>query len=408
MTDRVDSRNVASAAARTFAVAAALAFAASASAKDDAAIEAAKELAKKGEWVKAAERFGDVVAAAQKAGDLQAEQDAADAAESFFDDVPANPSSDAKTPDGKPKASGPSRAAVLAGLMRRLDVARCGACVSAPTLARNVLELATESGDFAPVADAAKVVAAKSASGAAAAVVAKYAEGLKAAAEGRLDDASAALQSAASDAGKAKWFDLAAHVATELAATRLRQNAPDQAVAAIAAAASTIDGSCGVGLTDSWRSMAELRCKSAPPALFNPIDDLAARAKESKNGGSSAGAAGGGSGRTSPIGKLLQNWPKGKPLVAAARKTSGFEISWATKQGAKPVVAFPGGKSQAVEGGVTLGFYGRSVALVRVDLEDDAGVAIGGGEPSPVRAFYLVADGETWSVSREGLVTVGR
>jgi len=64
--------------------------------------------------------------------------------------------------------------------------------------------------------------------------------------------------------------------------------------------------------------------------------------------------------------------------------------------------------SQASEGGVKLGFFGRSVALTSVELADEAGVAISTGSPSPVRAYYLLAEGETWGVSKDGVVTGSR
>jgi hypothetical protein len=391
--------------AKRLAVLALLAAAAGASAKDGAALKDADELAKKKEWVKAAERFGDAVASAQRAGDLQAESDAADALDSFFDGLPEDPAPDAKPPRA------PTRSAVLAATMRKLDASRCGAYVSAPVLARNVLQLATECGDFAAVADAAKVAVAamaKPTSGAAAPVVAKYAEGLTAVAEGRFADAAVTLQSVAADAGKAKWFELEMHASTELAAAWLHQNAPDKAAAAIAATAAQIDDTCGTELPGEWQTMTKLRCVGAPAALAKPIDDLVARANKSTKGGGSASAGGSSGGQVSPIGKLLPTWPNAKPFVSAARKPKGFEISWATKPKDKPLVAFPGKMSQASEGGVKLGFFGRSVALTSVELADEAGVAISAGSPSPVRAFYLLAEGETWGVSKDGVVTISR
>src|SRR5690349_6602679 len=103
-------------------------------------IEDAKALAKQGGLLRAAERFGDAVALAQAAGDLDAEDIAAGALDDFWRQIPSDAPSSA--------ADRPASGAVLAAVMARLDASRCGAMVSAPVLARNILMLAVETGDF--------------------------------------------------------------------------------------------------------------------------------------------------------------------------------------------------------------------------------------------------------------------
>src|SRR5262245_9619954 len=112
-----------------------------------AALEEAKALAAKGDALGAAARFGDAVATAQAAGNLQAEQAAAESFESGFDKLPPDAPGDTK--------DRPTRAAILAAAMKELDANRCGAFVSAPVLARNVLRRATATGEFAEVGGAA-------------------------------------------------------------------------------------------------------------------------------------------------------------------------------------------------------------------------------------------------------------
>jgi hypothetical protein len=377
-----------------------------------AALEEAKALAAKGDALGAAGRFGDVVAAAQAAGDLQAEQAAAEAFESWFDKLPADAAGDTK--------DRPTRAAVLTATLRKLDASRCGAFVSAPVLARNVLRRATETGDFAAVPDAAKVAAAhasKATSGRAAAVVAKYAEGMRAVAEGRFADATAPLDAAAAEAVKAGWIDLAAHACTELAATWLHEKAPDKAAAAVAATVSACETSCGPMFVGEWQTMLAKRAPDGPEGLRKPLDDLMARitaagAGRGSGGSGASGAPGapGGSGpRVSPIGKLLAKLPKGKAFVSTTRSAKGFELRWTTAPDAKPVSAFDeSGVTFLGEGGVWLAFLGRGVALMVVDPVGNRGGFGGTFRLSDARAYYLLAEGETWNVSKDGVVTITR
>jgi hypothetical protein len=69
---------------------------------------------------------------------------------------------------------------------------------------------------------------------------------------------------------------------------------------------------------------------------------------------------------------------------------------------------FAEGEKHANRGGVTLAFSGRGVALRMLDLVGNRGQPGESSEAGSVRAYYLLAEGETWSVSKEGIVTISR
>jgi hypothetical protein len=388
--------------------------AASAAAKDtpQSVLDDAKALAKRGDALKTAERFGDAIALAQAAGDLAAEEAAADETAKFVDD--AYRESLRNQAKGGGTNDAPTQSALLAAILRKLDPVRCGAFVSAPVLARGVLQLATETGDFASVADAAKVAAShgsRATSGRAAAVVAKYADGMRAVADGKYDVAALLLDAACADAGKSGWIDLAAHAGTEAAASWFRAGAADKAAASATSVAALFDGKSHLSVVIRWSKFAHARLAGAPPAVVKPVDDAVAR----YGGAGAPGAPGGRGGKgasagatpISDVGKLLPRLAKGKPFVSVARVAKGMEVRWTTTA-EKPVKEFADGVEIVDEGGVTVALCDRSVALMMIDLEGTRGQPGGRGEPQAVRAFYLLAEGETWNVSKEGVVTITR
>lgn len=379
-------------------------------------LDEAKALSKNGESLKAAGRFGDAVAAAQAAGDLQAEESIAQALEELVRKVEMDAIRRRAQPDASAApADAPSVPALLVAVMRPLDAGRCGAYVSAPVLARNLLLLATESGDFGPVADVAAVAAAharKPASGRAAAVVAKYAEGMRAEADGKFDVAAPLLDTAATDSAKAGWLDLVAHAGTEAAFAWVKAGSPEKAAASMTAAASAVGATPNLNRINGWSGFAKKRLADAPEAVTKPLADLVEKSK-GPNSVSAAGGRGGRGGKAgeepvSDIGKLLPKLAKGKPFVTVKCTPKGLEIHWTTGADEKPVRPFDEMVRIAEAGGVTLALQNRSVALMMVDLKGTRGQPGEASEASQVRAFYLLADGETWSVSKEGIVTIAR
>jgi hypothetical protein len=161
-----------------------------------------------------------------------------------------------------------------------------------------------------------------------------------------------------------------------------------------------------------WKTFADRRLADAPAAVRKPLDDLAEGL-----GGGSVSAAGGAGGRgapagtepTSDIAKYLGTIGGGKPFVSVACSAKGLEPRWTTSKTRSPR-EFDDGIRVANEGGVTLLLHERSVALRMVDLKGTRGQPgeAQGGAPTAVRAFYLLADGEIWNVSKDGVVTITR
>src|SRR5688572_5805040 len=175
----------------------------------------ARAHAKASEHLKAAGSYGDALAEAQKAGDLVAEQEVADAFFEFLERVP--------TPRGTATGSTSTVAGprdVKAAVMARLDPARCGAFVSAPCLAGELLVDAIRAGDGLYVAEAAAVFEQHEKgikSGAGLKVLAILARGMKEAAAG--EQKAAATFTEVRDASvRQYWTDLALAAGVELAA----------------------------------------------------------------------------------------------------------------------------------------------------------------------------------------------
>ncbi len=380
-------------------------------------LDDAKALAGKGETLKAAERYGDAVAAAQAAGDLQIEETIATSLEEFLQGVQIDAiRRGAKSSESGATSDAPSQASLLAAVMRKLDSGRCGAYVAAPVLARNLLLLATESGDFASAADATSVAAAhakKAGSGRAAAVVAKYAEAMRAETDGKFDVAAPLLDAASLDAAKAGWLDLVSHAGTEAAFAWMKTGNAEKAAASMTAAAAAVGAKPDLNRINAWSSFAKKRLAETPETVMKPLADLAEKAKgpnsvSASGGKGGAGEAAGGPTPVSDIGKILPKLAKGKPLVTVKCAPKGLEIHWVTGADEKPVRPFEEMVRIADLGGVTLALQNRSVALMMVDLRGNRGQPGESSHASLVRAFYLLADGETWGVSKDGIVTIAR
>ena len=389
-------------------------------AKDPApsALDDARALAARGDAPGAATRFGDALAAAHAAGDMQAEQEAADALQEFLDQrriENITRRARASTPGEGAESDAAAYAWLLDAVMKKLDAKRCGAFVSAPVLARNMLLLATESGDLSLAADAAKVLAVhagKPASGHAAGVVAKYAEGMKAAANSKPDQAAPLLDRAATEAQAAGWTDLALHATTEAAAAWHRAGDDVKAAASVAAGATTLGATPNPNRVNMWNAYAMKRLADAPDTVRKPLADLVAQAKGpnsvSAAGGRPGAGAPGGAEPVSDIGKLLPKLGKGKPVVSVKRVADGMQVRWITAMDDKDVRRFEDSVRIADAGGVTVALFDRSAALMMVDLKGTRGQPGEGSDPGIARAFYLLAEGETWSVTKDGVVTITR
>ena len=106
------------------------------------------------------------------------------------------------------------------------------------------------------------------------------------------------------------------------------------------------------------------------------------------------------------MGRFLLKAAPDKPFVTATRGKDGFAVRLAFRKAPAPTQPFSGGEKHWDDGGVTLAFAGRAVALRMVDLAGTAGQPGERLRPSRVRAFYLLAEAETFEVAKSGTVTV--
>jgi hypothetical protein len=184
------------------------------------ALAEAKTHARASEHLKAAELYGDAFAAVHKAGDLVAEQEVAEAWFEFLQKVPEPP-----VRGGEEVSSTiPGPREVAAALLARLDPARCGAFVSAPCVAGDLLLDAIRRGDGRYLAEAASALEPHgrgTKSGAGLKVLAMLARGAQSAAAGD-GKAAAGLAEARDAAARQDWTDLAMAAGIELAAQHVK------------------------------------------------------------------------------------------------------------------------------------------------------------------------------------------
>lgn len=382
----------------------------------ESALDDAKELARKHEPEAAAKRFGEAIALAQKSGGLDDEDDAATAFIDFvgrLSRVPSRPETRDATSDTREFLLGDG----LAEAMQRLDATRCGSFVSAPALARDVLLLATETGRRDDVADAVKVTLAaakKPSTGKAFAVTARYAEGMRLLDDAKFEEAEVPLRAVVEEAGPAGWTDLVTHAATELAYAHWKQDEGDAASQAFADAASFCDATTPTEELLGWKRCIDARLAGAPTELL-----AAARAAlDALHAGSTVapGAAGrGGDGRNageaeprSEVAKLVEKLRKGGAIVTVARTASGYEIRWPWRSGKPQTEPNQMGDHHVQDGGLTLTLSDRRVALRMFDPRGLDGAPGSSPQRTIGRAFYLLAEGETWTVTREGVVKIGK
>ncbi|MCI0342077.1 MAG: hypothetical protein L0216_13200 [Planctomycetales bacterium] len=374
--------------------------------------EAESQVAAK-EFLEAAGTYGRAVAIAQSGADLLAEQEAAEKLEGFLGRAPARPRAfPGAMVDGKPLLESD----LLAAILKPLDPKRSGAFVSAHALALAILLQATADGERGRVPDAARALASHAAareSGRCAKTVALYAEGLEAAGKGDGARAVAALAKALEAFVKHGFADLAVPAGTELAALRLASGDAPGAAAALSATAKALDERTDPHVAGIWRRLVASRLKGAPPAVLAPYE----RAMEPFSKGGTVSAAGGAGGRggdsrnlVSAIGHALPGWPAEKPLLAVKRAGGGFEVRLAFDPTHNHTQPFKAGLQWHAHGGVTLGFHGFSVGLRMVDPMGTRGQPGGSSAPPPpARAFYRLAEGEVYNLTRRGVsISAGR
>lgn len=366
----------------------------------------ARAHAKASEHLKAAGSYGDALAEAQKAGDLVAEQEVADAFFEFLERVP--------TPRGTATGSTTTVAGprdVKAAVMARLDPARCGAFVSAPCLAGELLVDAIRAGDGLYVAEAAAVLEPHgkgTGSGAGFKVLAILARGLKEAAAGE-QKAAATLTEVRDASVRQHWTDLALAAGVELAALPAKKGDAAKAKAAVVALAKLVSPKVDRRHL-SWCSDAlRERLKDLPAEVQKPFADAVGpilQKGEPGMAGGKGGAAVNSENPVSPLGLAHGRTEAGKPLASVARTDKGFEFRVAWDPTFRATRAREPGVGYLDVGGLAVALSNWSVGLAVVDLVGNRAGPADLHVPSPGQAFYRLAPEETWTLTKDGLVQV--
>lgn len=364
-----------------------------------AAVRAAEALATKGEHAAAASAYGAAVAATHAAGDPLAELDAARSLEAFL---------------GR-RAGTESPAAELDALARvlgELDPTRGGAFVSAHAVAETLLAAAVESGDRTHAAGAALALGRRAKAkyaGAGVLALERLAAGVAAEAAGRSKDADAALTRSLELAAAEEWRDLATLAATELAALRAAAGDVDGAAGALAAAARLFDAGADPDLAVRFDGLVRARLAGAGAAVLGPYREAL---EPLLSQGQSAGAAGGAGGAPAdrsaetPLSRALRTLGKRAPLATAERTAAGFELALEFEPKAHRLAKPAHGLVHHSLSGVVLAVHGSAVMLVDLDPSGARGAPGDSSSPGRRLAGDRLARGETWTLARDGSVSI--
>jgi len=348
--------------------------------------------------LEAAALYGQAIALGHRNGDLLQEQEAAEAFLRFYAGTDG---------DGRREAA----AAALA----KLDAKRCGAFVSAPLLAGEVLLAEVAKGDGKLVAEAAAVLgwhARNARSGAAIAATASFAAAVKEARGGDPSKAALPLNEVLDLAVEQDWTDLALAAGAELAVLRLKGGDAAGAAAAVGSAAALISPKTERRHLEFFKELSEVRLKDAPEAVLKPWHDAMGYLKKDAPGvGAPDGGAGGdaaGARRESPFGAAVKPGAKTRVLATVSRTKEGFDLRLGWDPKFRSAFAHPPGVRHVTEGGLTLAFADRSVSARAGDPVLGNGPPGADSQPAPGRAFYRLARGETWTLHRDGVVFITR
>lgn len=362
------------------------------------------------EGVEAAQLLGKATRIVHKAGDLQVEKRAAEAIADLLGKAGRS---------NEPGAAGSQDLLVV--VLSEMDAQHSGAYVSAHALAREALITATRSGGFGAVPVAAKVLKTYAKGrhrGLSAKMMDDYAAGLAVLIEPDRDEKATAgalkrLDAALSVCVEQKWYEMATVIGTELAAAHLAVEQPDLAKDALARAASASAGpTLDPQVIHAWDSAVRLRLDGASDEVLAPfleVRDLLRGMGAMPGGAGGAGAPGLAAGED-PTTELAAAWRKlkrGSPVVTVKRGGTDLTIHLAYVDKSDESGEYQAGTRFQRIGDVVLVFHGQAVALEDLEFKLPRNGLPGS---SPVRsrwkAWTLLAEGETWSVSKKGRVSV--
>ena len=308
------------------------------------------------------------------------------------------------------RALGVSDPAVVEALMNELAPKRNGAFASAHFCAEQLLLQKSQGGAEHDIKRAAKVLqthAGNRSAGKCAKAMADYARGMVAIADGKDQEAAAALKKALAVMVAEDWPVLAMHAGTELAALHVRNEQGREAAQAMKSVARTLGPKDDTSLSYVWRRLVQARLKDAPEEVLAPYEQAmkphtGPRSVSAKGGAGGAGGHGGGP-RKSPVGEALDEFGRSKPLFTVKRDNKGFQLRAGFDRRFKETQPYKDGVKHRNYGGVTVSFWGYGVALNMVDPTGRQGQPGEASQPRPGEPFYFLAKGETWSISKGGV-----
>ncbi len=365
----------------------------------DALLVEAAELTGQDKILDAARTYGKAARLAQRHEDLEEEARAGRALGRFLSEV--------RPPHSWSEA--------MSAVIQALDARHAGAYVSAHALAREVLLRSSRTGDRTGVPVAAEALsefAKGKRRGKAAQALAAYGDGLllldtEGADDERRAKVAAALEGALAACVEERWTETACMVGTELAVLRLATGDATGARDALARAAEAVEDAGGY--PDSqvlilWSNAVRARLADAPEDVLAPhLEAL----KPLHGGRSEPGGAGRNAG-SDPcrLGRLWKRFGARKTLVTVARGGSDHVVRLGYVRGHEVERSFRTGHRYLVVDGIILGFHGHAVTLERIDLSVVPGASSGGPCRTGLCAWYLLADGETWSLRKDGEVRI--
>jgi hypothetical protein len=250
--------------------------------------------------------------------------------------------------------------------------------------------------------------AATPASGKAAAALAKLAQGVRAARGADTKGARTALQAALPLVKPGRWLRVTLAVHLEWMLVQIAGGDLTGAAATARDAAGYLAPKQDLDRANVWAAAARARLTKAPPETLQAFD-LAVQPYTTNVGVGGAGGRGGDgeaeAGQRSPLGQAWAKLAAEKPFVTVKRTAAGYEVR-ATHVREPHAQAPEAGQVSWGQDGLTLSFADGGVALAMLDLVGNRGGPGTRPIPSPVWAWYLLAPGETYGVTKSGLVSV--
>ena len=370
-------------------------------------LDAAKALVAKQDLRGAVERIGDGLLLAHGSGDLLAEGDAAAALEEVARALPP------AAPEGKEGSApqGPLRRREAMGLlMKKLDPKRQGAFVSPGILARRLILLSSEQGDEYLRQEAKNILMGwedGKKSGEATVFYTTWTitmssmNSLGPVGKGNTDG-FVYLRRDIQRGVAHEWADEVTHAVTEHAAFYVKFQDPLDGLDSMKQGEKVCLAVGDADVVDRWKKTIDARLAGAPDKLKEPFRRVVGKFPPTEAGPGGAGKAIAATG----LGLAFAKLKKDAPLVRVKRTDTGFDVmpAWDTK--AKFKIAYGPGVRYLDADGLILAFQARAVGLHAVDLEGRMALPGNGSADTSFRALYTLAPAETWTLRKDGTVTV--